>query len=67
MPWSPTKEYRHPFACSSLGAGKWYGNKKSYTFVDEMVWLGTGSEVNAFRKVCCVHGIGPEGCGEEMK
>jgi len=52
MPWSGTKDYQHPFASATLMANTTlgYGNKQSFSVIDEITWMGLSPQINGFRK-----------------
>jgi len=48
MPWSTTKDYRHPFAC--FGPMKLIkGNRESYAHIDRLIWTGQAPIINKYR------------------
>eukprot|EP00008_Paramoeba_atlantica_P013238 CAMPEP_0201480104 /NCGR_PEP_ID=MMETSP0151_2-20130828/4663_1 /ASSEMBLY_ACC=CAM_ASM_000257 /TAXON_ID=200890 /ORGANISM="Paramoeba atlantica, Strain 621/1 / CCAP 1560/9" /LENGTH=1139 /DNA_ID=CAMNT_0047861861 /DNA_START=81 /DNA_END=3500 /DNA_ORIENTATION=- len=48
MPWSTTKDYRHPFAC--FGPMKMIkGNRQSYAAIDKALWTGQAMLINKYR------------------
>jgi len=49
QPWSPTRAFPHPLSTTHFESAWSRSNWASYLLVDQFMWLGLGSMLNAFR------------------